>query len=232
MITPRGCAFAQLDAAYVLGALGAAERAEYERHLPGCAECSRAVQELAGLPGLMGRVPAEVLEVPAEREPAPATLLPGVVAAARRSVRRRRTFAAAVLAAAVAVVAVALVGTIVRDDGGDGDHPAAAPSETLAAPEPMDSLGPGSVEGWVSLTEKAWGTRIDLTCTYGGHDYDVTSYVMQVRSVDGTVQQVGTWLARPGRETRVTMATEMSPADVERVVVRTAGGELVLRLVR
>ena len=31
------CEFAHLDAVYVLGSLSAAERAEYERHLPGCA---------------------------------------------------------------------------------------------------------------------------------------------------------------------------------------------------
>ena len=58
------CQFAHDDAVYVLGSLAASERADYERHLSECAECSRSVRELAGLPGLMARVPREVLESP------------------------------------------------------------------------------------------------------------------------------------------------------------------------
>ena len=50
------CPFAHDDAAYVLGALSPAERLEFERHLGRCDDCTRAVRELAGLPGLLGRV--------------------------------------------------------------------------------------------------------------------------------------------------------------------------------
>ncbi|MFD0784741.1 zf-HC2 domain-containing protein, partial [Micromonospora azadirachtae] len=45
------CEFTQDDGAYVLGALAPAERAAYERHLAGCADCREAVAELAVLPG-------------------------------------------------------------------------------------------------------------------------------------------------------------------------------------
>ena len=76
------CEFAHLDAVYVLGSLSPAARAEYERHLPGCEECSRAVRELAGLPGLLSKVPLEVVEPPGEHEPVPETLLPAVVSEA------------------------------------------------------------------------------------------------------------------------------------------------------
>ncbi|MGA8977984.1 MAG: zf-HC2 domain-containing protein [Pedococcus sp.] len=56
--------YAQWDAAYVLGALVGAERAEYEEHLAGCAACRAAVAELAGLPGLLGQLsPAEAIAV-------------------------------------------------------------------------------------------------------------------------------------------------------------------------
>ena len=63
------CEFAHSDAAYVLGALAPADRLAFERHLAGCAECTRAVRELAGLPGLLGRVDASILEHPPADEP-------------------------------------------------------------------------------------------------------------------------------------------------------------------
>jgi hypothetical protein len=228
------CQYAHLDGAYVLGSLAASERAAYERHLPDCAECSRAVRELAGLPGLMGRVPLEALEPPGEPEPVPETLLPAVVSEVRRSQRRRRGAVAAILAAAAAIVVVGVTGVVVTslDDG--VDPPAARPttSETTAPAERMESLGAGSVTGWISLTERPWGTRLDLTCTYRGDGYTGgwTSYAMVVRSVDGRVEQVGTWRAEAGREVHVTLATALAPEDIESVVVRTDEGASVLRL--
>ena len=58
------CPLAHSDAAYVLGALSPAERLEYERHLPTCASCRRSVAQLAGMPGLLARVPVESVEEP------------------------------------------------------------------------------------------------------------------------------------------------------------------------
>ncbi|HWM72189.1 MAG TPA: zf-HC2 domain-containing protein [Nocardioides sp.] len=229
------CEFAHLDAVYVLGSLSAAERAEYERHLPGCEECSRAVRELAGLPGLLSKVPLEVVEPPGEHEPAPETLLPAVVSEARRSLRRRRSAIVAIVAAAAAIVVVGVTGVVVAGLDDDGDAPpVAAPSasESIAPAVQMESLGPGWVTGWVSLTERKWGTRIDLTCTYNtGDGYaDWPSYAMLVRSTDGQVEQVGTWRAEPGREMHVTLATSSAPEDIEAVLVKTVEGTSVLRL--
>ena len=59
---------AHWDAAYVLGALSAAERQEYEDHLTSCPSCRDAVAELAGMPGLLARVPTgEVLAMGGSR---------------------------------------------------------------------------------------------------------------------------------------------------------------------
>ncbi|MEO5981003.1 MAG: zf-HC2 domain-containing protein [Pedococcus sp.] len=56
--------YVQWDAAYVLGALVGADRAQYEEHLAGCDPCRAAVAELAGLPGLLGQLsPAEAIAV-------------------------------------------------------------------------------------------------------------------------------------------------------------------------
>ncbi|WP_345711797.1 anti-sigma factor family protein, partial [Kineococcus glutinatus] len=61
---------------YVLGALSSAERIAFEEHLPGCARCRAALEELAGLPGLLSRVPPAVAEALAAdpRLPLPAPL--------------------------------------------------------------------------------------------------------------------------------------------------------------
>ena len=82
-----GCPLAELDGAYVLGALSASERIRFEEHLPGCAACRESVQELAGVPGLLSRVPLEQVLTP---EPVPQTLWPRLVAEAQRDRRRSR----------------------------------------------------------------------------------------------------------------------------------------------
>lgn len=221
------CEFAHLDGVYVLGALAAGERAEYERHLPGCEECSRALRDLAGLPGLMGRVPLEVLEGSGDAEPVPETLLPALVAGARRSQGRRRLLTAIVAAAAV-LLAITLTGVGIAVLGDGDEEPAAAP---IAAAQRMESLGTDS-SGWVSLSKRGWGTRIDLTCTYEGRLHGWTSYVLVVESTDGATQQVGGWRSEEGEEVHVTMATSVLPDDIAAVEVRTDDGYSVLRLAR
>ena len=61
-MSESACPLAHSDAAYVLGSLSPTDRLEFERHLPDCDRCRRSVAELAGLPGLLGRVPREQVE--------------------------------------------------------------------------------------------------------------------------------------------------------------------------
>nr|WP_281366489.1 zf-HC2 domain-containing protein [Nocardioides thalensis] len=241
-----------MDAAYVLGSLAPAERADYERHLRTCEECSRSVRELAGLPGLLARVPADVLEPAPDREPVPATLLPGLVAAARRSQRLRVIRTSLVAAAAVAVLAVGVVGgaAVLRDDD---RPPVAAPPAAVETAEPveMTPVGTSRSSGWVSLTPVTWGTRLDLTCTYrapargpgvpgdyGGSDQGsygdggTSTYTLVVRTTDGRVEQAAAWAAITDAELHVTGAASVQPDEIASVEVRTAGGHPVLRLER
>jgi anti-sigma factor RsiW len=70
------------DAAYVVGALAATERRDFKHHLTVCTACSVAVAELAGLPGLLAKVPVHEVESLIESSPAlpvAATLLPRLV---------------------------------------------------------------------------------------------------------------------------------------------------------
>ena len=228
------CRFATLDAAYVLGSLGPAERADYERHLRGCEECARSVRELAGLPGLLARVPADVLEPSRHGEPVPATLLPGLVAAAERQQRRRTTRTALLAAAAVAVIAggSALVAASLDSDEQPVSSPPAA-VETTAPPQQMSTVGGGRSTGWVSLTPSALGTRLDLTCVYrsdyggGGHAY---TYKLVVMTTDGLVDEVEKFKAGSGEEVHVTADTAAAPDAIKSVEVRNSYGDAILRL--
>jgi len=218
------CEFAHLDGVYVLGALAAGERAAYERHLPGCVECTRALRDLAGIPGLLGRVQLETVEQLRPAEPVPATLLPAVQAEVRRAQGRRRVAVGSFVAAAAVLLALLAVG--VGTTLGDDAQP---PQQQLAAAQRMDGLGTGS-SGWVSLTARPWGTRIDLTCTYEGPVAGPATYVLVVTSTDGRTEQVGTWRTADGQEVHVTMATAVAPDDIASVEVRTDSGYSVLRL--
>ncbi|MFC5177517.1 anti-sigma factor family protein [Nocardioides taihuensis] len=229
------CPFAHDDAAYLIGALAPAERLEFERHLPGCEECSRAVAELAGLPGLLGRVDESVLADPAEEPPVPATLLPALVREVQR--RRRRTAVwAGVAAAAVAVVAVGVPVGLSQV----GDHGGPPPSASSSAPgavevHPMTPVGEVPVTATLGLEQVAWGTRLELTCSYESEsvEYQLPSavdYTLYVRRRDGGTEQVGSWRSVDGTTMHLAAATSADREDIASVEVRTPDGLVVLRL--
>jgi hypothetical protein len=221
------CEFADRDGSYVLGALSPAERLEYEQHLPGCTDCAQSVRELAGLPGLLSRVLPDVLEQPPADDPVPDTVLPGLLHAVRRG-RRRRSLAAAGLAAAAVTVA-ATAGGLSSDRSTSGSPPAASAGRAMAP------VGNVPVQARVALSPVAWGTRLDLTCTYGraGERYHLpraVTYALFVRTREGRTQQVGTWRALDGRTMRLTAATAAVRQDIASVEVRTTDGHPVLEL--
>lgn len=232
---PADCPHAHEDAAYVLGALSPEERTGFERHLPTCATCARSVRELAGLPGLLARVPVETLDPGQSTPPVPDTLLPGLVRRVRRA-QRRRTWVTAGLAGVAAAVIVAAIGFATLGD--DGGPPTAAPTAgapSTAAPAPLRPVGDEPISGWVSLTPVGWGTRLDLTCSYADASGDYadpswSTYVMLVHTADGEVEQVASWKALPGKTMHLSGATAADRDDITSIEVVTAAGEPVLLL--
>ncbi|MEO5852875.1 MAG: zf-HC2 domain-containing protein [Nocardioides sp.] len=237
------CDLAQLDGAYVLGALAPTERQEYERHLAGCHPCSRSVRELAGLPGLLGRLDASALD-DEPLAPLPDTLLPALLRETRLAERRRLLLATG-LAAAAAVVAGVLVTYAVL--GGASPTPQADPgpgasagpsagSSPIASASPaalaMAAVGRAPVAGRLLVEDVAWGTRLGLTCTYSGAAADAAgaTYLLVVRFTDGRTEQVGTWQALSGRTMQVTGATAARRGDIAAIEVRLASGMTVLTL--
>jgi anti-sigma factor RsiW len=228
------CVYAHLDGSYVLGALSAAERQEFERHLDGCPTCARAVQELAGLPGLLGRTDLASIESPPEQVPLPDTLLPALVHEVRRQQRRRLVLTGAVAAAAAAVLTV---GSLTAFGGADEPIPQAAPppsASTAPAGRDMVPVGYGRMAANVALASVAWGTRLDLACSYapaGPNDEGAAaSYALVVLTRDGRAEQVATWRALPGRSMTLTAATAATREQITSVEVRTADGQPVLKL--
>lgn len=223
------CEHAHLDGAYVLGALAPEERLEFERHLRECPACARAVQQLAGLPGLLSQVSADVLESAPAPEPVPDTLLPALVREVRRG-RRRRHWAVGLAAAAavVTVVGVSVAVVTANDHGAPIASPSAAPSQR------MTPVGESGTTGWLTLTSMAWGTRLDLTCSYpmpeGYHPGRPPTYEMVVRTSDGVATRVASWRGVADRPITVTGATELEVTDIASVEVRISGGPRVLRL--
>ena len=100
----------------------------------------------------------------------------------------------------------------------------------------MSPVGHAPVRGSLAFTSVLWGTRIDLTCRYGGDEYGAPppephTYVMFIRTRDGHVEQVATWRGLPGRTMRLAAATAADRTDITSVEVRTSGGKPVLKLV-
>jgi hypothetical protein len=235
MTTPRarpGCSFAHEAGAYVVGALSTTERLDFERHLADCDACSRAVRELAGLPGLLGRLDPSVVETPADDGPVPATVLPALVREVRTR-RRRVVLVSAAGAAVVALVASLAVWWAVEP----GEAPPAPPgsgSPSVVA-RAMDPVGEVPVQATLTLEPVAWGTRLGLICTYEpvSGEYELpesVDYVLVVRSGDGAAERVGSWRSEAGRTMRLSAGTFEVLEDITSVEVRTLDGRVVLRL--
>jgi hypothetical protein len=231
--------YREFDAAYVLGALSIDDRREFEAHLRSCEECARSVRELAGLPGLLATVPLDVVEMePAG--PVPETLLPALVREVRRESRlgRWRLGVAAAAAAAAVGVGGALVVAGPQDRSAQvatGPTTAQSASPSTAPPRDMNAVTQTRLKAAVSLNPVAWGTRLDLTCTYPTSTETYLgstgpAYVLVVRSRDGHVEQVATWRAVPGRPMRLSGATALPTADIAVVEIRTQKGRPLLTL--
>ena len=221
------CPYTTWDGAYVLGSLSTSDRREFEGHLAGCDACSRAVRDLAGLPGLLGRLEPEVFDE-GDPEPVPDTLLPRLVDAMHRG-QRRRTWLTAGLAAAAAVV-VTMGGVVVLDHAGSGTPEAAPTTAATSSPTTdnltMKAVGTDPMTATVAVTSVGWGTRIDLTCTYphssGG--WEAGAYALVIHTTDGRTQRLATWNGLPGATMELPAATHTREPNIKSVEVTRIDG--------
>jgi hypothetical protein len=218
--------YADWDAAYVLGALSADDRRDFEVHLESCPECRRAVSELAPTVALLSRVSATEAESLLDEEdgdPAESAARAQLVSLDRaRTRRRRRTWWIA--AAAAVVIAVGAVGTPVT---------IAALNRPTAA-FALQDVGDVSLAASVRLTSVAWGTKIDLDCRYPAGSWDDVpsggwTYILAVVGADGETDSVSSWRAGPGSTSRLSAGTALDVAGIRSVEIRTTSGAVLMR---
>jgi Putative zinc-finger len=206
------------DAApYVLGALSDEERRDFERHLAVCPACTDVVAEFSGLPALLATVPeAEAVRtldvdavdaaVPAMRAvpdvgpTGPPSLLPSLLSAARRERRSRRWRTAA---AGLAAASLVVIGTTVAVDQLRNERPASESGATQTVT--FTAVGGQPIEATAVLDAQAWGTTIDMRCTYRGtpSSYGSSWYTLVATDKSGAVRDLSSWQVRPGEEVEV-----------------------------
>jgi len=214
------------DAAYLLGALSLDDRRRYERHLADCGACATAMSELAGLPGLLGKVsPGEAeatLEQPSLHVP---DLLPRLVGHVGRRRRRVRRWALGIALGAVA--SAVAIGVAV----GPGWFESIEPQPTSVAVQ-LEPVIPSPLVASVRLVEEQWGTRVEMECRYDAGDRysGPADYAMYVTDADGDETRVATWTASAGQTATPSGTTSLAVAQIRSVDVRSvADGEVLLR---
>lgn len=211
------------DAAYLLGGLAPAEQARFERHLLSCPICQDAVDELSGLPPLLGMVSAADLDAPVPELP---PMLPGLLNRVA-AVRRRRTRWSAAAGFAAACVLALLVGI--------GVHTWSA----SRSPQPlaMSAIGPntGDIRATVTLTGSRSAPRIELDCGYqaaaGSYpNHDEPSYRMLVFNKAGQARDLGSWTPQAGEDVRLWRTSPWPRQNLTRIEISDERGTPVLVL--
>lgn len=196
--------------AYVLGSLEPAERATVEAHLPTCAACSAELTDLAGLPGLLSRLTLDEAEQAAD--PAPASVLDGILAQVRRRHHRRRQIA--VIAVAAAVAALIVLGAGLRLTAThDGSLP------------PVLTATAGPITARATLRAVAAGTAIDLDLTGVPAS---TRCRLVVIATNGATIDAGTWYATYDGQAGVHQTAALNRANVSALRIETLNGHTLI----
>lgn len=197
--------------AYVLGALDPAERSALEAHLASCPACRDELADLAGLPGLLGRLAPEEAAAGMPR-PGPAVLDRSLAELRRRRRldRRRRRLLAAFAAALFAVVGAGIALAI---DTTSPPPAATATGPTLTATDPATG-----VHAAVTAATRPWGTALGLHLQ-GVQPGQHCQLVAVGR--DGRTEVAGSWQATYTGQADITGATAIALGDLASLRVVT-----------
>jgi hypothetical protein len=210
---------------YALGAADAGERMLIDTHLTSCPACRAELTRLAPLPGLLARVPADLVDTDlpsaSRSENAPAGgRVPRTGSTAARQTRAapgRRRSAVAVAAAAVLCAA-----------GGFWlSQPAASQPAAKPPPAAMTVSGANPVTHLrvtATLTGTSWGTSIRLLAS--GLPLNQPCRLI-VRSRGGRTEVAGTWDAWSSGPVSIPASAGWRPADIASLQVATRSRSLI-----
>jgi Putative zinc-finger len=209
------------DAPYVLGALDERDRVAFEQHLRGCGACSERVRTLRRMPAALGALTPQQAEqefgAGADAAP-PDSLLPRLLTQARRERRRRRWYVTTLAAAAACLlVATVLLATL-------RSSPASTPA---GHPVAMQPVAASAITATADVRSVAWGTRIELHCTYDAAYPGGSTYQLVVEDRNGQRDTLGSWALVPGRQTTYTAGTAVPVSQIREVVVTDAEGPVL-----
>ena len=145
---------------YLLGAIEPAGRPVVEGHLSACLSCRAELTGLAGLPSLLRRVPADMVQRLASDEPEQVIPEPPLNAPLARigAIRRRRNLLAAAAAVAAAITGASAVQVL--DDSTAHPPAAVAPARTVTVQATNPETGTWAA---VRYTAQPWGTELEVS---------------------------------------------------------------------
>jgi len=222
--------FADWDAAFVLGALSPSDRRRFEAHLQECDKCRAAIVDLAPTIALLARITPDraesLLDVSGDDEgPDPTRRRELISIGVQETTRRRRLWWAGGLAAAAAIV-VAVVLAVTLSIG-----PSVRDAKVFAL-EPMLDI---PITATVELVDVAWGTRLEMICSYPEAEDEEESdaswpYVIYVTAKDGTSSELSSWVALPGKTAKIGAGTALDPDQIASIEIRSlTSGRVLMR---
>jgi hypothetical protein len=231
--------YALWDAAYVLGSLSDADRREFEAHLRDCRLCRQSVDQLSGMPALLGQLTldevAAIDDGGSDALPPPSPrVLTSLLAKVNCRRRNVRLVTWTVAAAAAAVMVVGVLAGVQFHPG----TPASVPPQAATSALTMTPVAPTELAATVTMTGHGWGTQIDMDCTYRVEagtsapqgDEPPGKLAMVVVGRDGSHDRLATWMAVDGVRATPAGSTSMPIDQIASVQIVSADtGDVLLQ---
>jgi hypothetical protein len=161
-------------------------------------------------------------------------LRPEVLESVLDKVRWRRRRSRWLTSAAIGLAAALLaVGLVVAVRPGIVGLQSGTEQSTAQQQLPMDKLVDTPFSASISLSSFAWGTRVDMACTYGqwssGEVPPPSNLGMVVVGRDGSHTQIATWLGMSGATALPSGNTPVQKSEIAAVqLVSTDNGKVLL----
>jgi anti-sigma factor RsiW len=214
--------YTHLDAAYLLGALEPAERADYAAHLAICAQCQAELSKISAIPPLLSGLDEAAFAVASDGPLIPPSewSLPRLLHAVRRR-RTRRRWLAAGLGLGVAAGTAAFIATALPL-GGSSAPAGRAMTAVIASP----------VHAVVAVHPAPWGTKVTVTCSEqpGPSGPPEDKYSLVAHATDGGSYDLGSWHLDPGQKITVTSSVALRPTQIKNLTIVEGDGTAILRL--